>query len=306
MTRFLVRRLVLGIFVVWAVATVTFFAIHSTGDPITTGLQESGASLADIARIKHELGFDRPIIVQYGSYLIDMLHGDFGNSFVYGSSASGLVFDRLPATLHLAAAALLLTIVIAVPLGVLAAYRPGSNADRLVTLFAGAGQSIPNFVIGPLFILLFAVTLKVLPAAGMGRATAIILPAVTLALYPIGRVIRMTRTTAIRVMKMEFIDTARSKGISERSILLRHVVRNSLISVITLLGLELAALIGGAVITENIFGWPGIGTLARQAFASSDFPLAQAIVIVVAVIVVSVNLLTDLAYSIADPRIRVS
>lgn len=305
MVPFLLRRLASGIFVLWAVASVTFFAIHSTGDPITSGLRESGASLADIAGIKHELGFDRPILAQYWSFLTHMVHGDFGNSFTYGSSAGRLVVERLPSTLELAGAALLLTIIVSIPLGVIAAYCSGRTIDRLVGLFAGAGQSIPNFVIGPLLILLFAVTWKMLPAAGSGQPTSIVLPTFTLAFYPIGRVIRMMRTTAIRVMTLDFIDTARSKGISELAVVLRHVVRNSLISVITLLGLELAGLIGGAVITENIFGWPGVGSLVRQAFATRDFPVAQAIVVVVAAIVVVLNLLTDVAYSIVDPRIRV-
>lgn len=299
------RRLVAGVFVLWGVASATFFAIHTTGDPITSGLAESGASLADIARIKHNLGFDQPILVQYWSFLTHMVHGDFGNSFTYGSSAAKLVLQRLPATLQLAGLALLLTVIVSIPLGVIAAYRSGSVIDRLIGLFAGAGQSIPNFVIGPILILLFAVTWTILPAGGADQTKSIVLPAFTLAFYPMGRVIRMMRTTAIRVMTLDYIDTARSKGISELAVVLRHVVRNSLISVITLLGLELTGLIGGAVIVENVFGWPGVGSLARQAFATRDFPVAQAIIVNVAVIVVVINLLTDVAYSVVDPRIRV-
>lgn len=305
MILFLLRRLGAGVFVLWAVATVTFFAVHATGDPITNGLLESGASLEDIARIKHQFGFDRPIFAQYWSFLTDTVHGNFGTSFTYGSSAGKLVMERLPATLKLAGAALLVTVVVSILLGIIAAYRAGGLLDRFIGVFAGAGQSIPNFVIGPLLIVLFAVTWRMLPAAGSDGFSSLILPTITLAFYPVGRVTQMMRTTAVRVMRLDFIDTARSKGVSEFAVVFRHVLRNSLISVVTLLGLELAGLIGGAVITENIFGWPGIGQLVRQAFATRDFPVAQAIVVVVAAIVVVVNLATDLAYSIIDPRIRV-
>jgi peptide/nickel transport system permease protein len=216
------------------------------------------------------------------------------------------VLERLPATLKLAGAALLVTVVLSILLGIMAAYRAGGILDRCIGIFAGAGQSIPNFVIGPLLIVLFAVEWRMLPAAGSTGWESLVLPTLTLAFYPVGRVTQMMRTTAVRVLRLEFIDTARSKGISEAAVIFRHVLRNSLISVVTLLGLELAGLIGGAVITENIFGWPGIGTLARQAFATRDFPVAQAIVVVVAAIVVVVNFATDVAYSIIDPRIRVS
>ncbi len=304
MTGFMLRRLALGAFVIWAVATITFFAVHSSGDPITTGLQESGASLEEIDEVKANLGFDRPLIVQYGAFLGDAARGDFGNSFVYGSDAETIVLDRLPNTLRLAGVALLFTVVVAIPLGLLGAYLEGRTADKAVGAFTILGQSVPSFVIGPILILLFAVTWNLLPAAGDDGWTSIILPAVTLALYPASRVTRMMRTSSIRVKRLDFVDTARSKGVSEVTIVRRHIARNSMISVLTLLGLEMAGLVGGAVVVENIFGWPGIGMLARESFARSDYPIAQAIVIMVATIVVVVNLLTDLAYSIADPRIR--
>lgn len=302
---FLLRRLATGVLVLFGVSTITFFAIHATGDPVTTGLVQSGATLDDIARIEHQLGYDRPLLVQYGSFISNALHGRFGNSFTYGSSAGELVLQRLPYTLALAGVALLLTIIVSIPLGMLAAYRPNSTLDRLVGWFSAAGLSVPAFVIGPLLILLFAVSWRILPASGANGSNSILLPAVTLAFYPTARVTRMMRTTAIGVMRLDFIDTARSKGLSESSVVMRHVLRNALISVITLLGLELTGLIGGAVITENIFGWPGIGTLARQAFAASDFTVAQALVVVVAAIVIGANLLTDIVYSVVDPRIRV-
>jgi len=305
MIRFMLRRLVLGVFVIWAVASITFFAIHTSGDPITTGLQESGATPDQIAEIKDELGFNRPLVVQYGSFLSDSVQGDFGNSFVYGSSAEKIVMDRLPNTLRLAAVALVLSVALAIPLGLAGAYFEGRFVDRLVGTFTVTGQSVPSFVIGPLLILLFAVTWKVLPAAGADGWKALILPALTLSLYPTSRVTRMMRTSSLRVMQLDYVNTARSKGVSELAVAHHHVARNSMISVLTLLGLEVSGLIGGAVVTENIFGWPGIGTLARESFSRSDYPIAQLIVIMVATIVVIVSLLTDLAYSLVDPRIRV-
>lgn len=305
MIPFLARRLLSGVFVLFAVATLTFFGIHSTGDPITEGLRESGASLRDIAEVKHALGYDRPLLVQYWSFLTGIPQGNFGTSFHYGTSAADLVMQRLPATLRLAIAALLLTTVVSVILGMLAAHRAGGALDRFVSLLVGTGLSVPSFVIGPILIVIFAVSWQIFPASGDDGWASLVLPTITLSLYPIARVTRMMRATAIRVLRLDYVDSARSKGISEFAVVRRHVLRNSLISVITLLGMEAAALIGGAVITENVFGWPGIGSLARQAFGGRDFPVAQAIVVVVAAFVVVINLLTDVIYTLIDPRIRV-
>jgi ABC-type dipeptide/oligopeptide/nickel transport system permease component len=303
MAAFLVRRLLIGVLVVFAVATLTFFGIHATGDPITEGLRESGASLKDIEEVKHSLGYDRPLLVQYLSFLAGIPTGDFGISFHFGTPAIDLVLQRLPATLILATAAMVLTTVTAITLGLVAAYRSGGLVDRFANLLVGVGMSVPNFVIGPLLIVALAVTWRRLPASGNDGWEALVMPTLTLSLYPIARVTRMMRASAVRVLQLDYVDAARAKGISERAVVFRHVLRNSLISVITLLGMEAAALIGGAVITENIFGWPGIGSLARQAFGGRDFPVAQAIVVVVAMFVVAINLVTDLIYSlvVGDP-----
>lgn len=303
MIRFLLRRTGLALFVLFAVVTVVFFVLHMTGDPIGVALLGSGASPEDIARIKHELGYDRPLIEQYLSFLGGILHGDFGNSLQYGQSSLVLAMQRLPYTLALAGVALLITIVVAVPLGILAAVSRGGAVDRIVIGLAAFGQSVPSFVVGPLLILVFAVGLRWFPVAGAGAPLAIVLPAVTLALFPLSRVMRLVRTSMLEVLGADYVTTARAKGQRESRVILNHAFRNALLAVATVIALQVTSMIGGAVIVEAVFGWPGIGSLAKDALINSDFALAQTIVIITATGVVLINLFTDIAYSLLDPRI---
>ena len=303
MTRFLVRRVLMSIVVLWAVSTITFTILNRTGDPVTFSLEATGATQSDIARVKHQLGYDRPFLVQYWSFVKHGVRGNFGTSFQYGTSAMQLVLDRLPFTLRLTGVALALTLLISFPLGMLAAYKVGGVVDRLALLLAALGQSVPSFVLGPLLIILFAASLRLLPASGSDGRASIVLPAVTLALYPIARITRVLRASMLDVVNSEHVRVARARGVSERVILLRHVTRNALLPVVTLIGLQLTAMLGGAVIVENVFAWPGIGSLARASLLAGDFAIVQVIVILVALLVIAINLLTDLLYTVIDPRI---
>jgi peptide/nickel transport system permease protein len=303
LTRFIVRRLLMSILVLWAVSTITFTILNRTGDPVTFSLEATGATQSDIAKVKHEFGYDRPFVVQYWSFLEHGVQGNFGDSFQYRTSATQLVLDRLPFTLRLAGVALALTLLISFPLGMLGAYRPGGIVDRFALLVAALGQSVPSFVLGPLLIILFAVSMHWLPASGSTGGKAIILPAVTLAMYPIARITRVLRASMLDVVNSEHVRVARARGVSERMILVRHVTRNALLPVVTLIGLQLTAMLGGAVIVENIFAWPGIGSLARSALLAGDLAIVQVIVILVAALAIGINLLTDLLYTVIDPRI---
>ncbi|MEV7005052.1 ABC transporter permease [Streptosporangium sp. NPDC051022] len=304
MATFLLRRLLLAVFVLLAVSSVTFFALRLNGDPITESLQASGASAAEISAIRHEMGYDRPIAMQYADFLAHLARGDFGDSLRYGQPAVQLIGERLGYTLELAGVALLLTLVVAIPLGILSAVRHGTVVDRLTIVLAAVGQAVPNFVVGPLLILLFGVVLGWLPVSGAEEPTALILPAVTLALYPLARVARLLRVSMIDVAGNDYVTTARAKGVAEWAVVVRHVFRNALLPVLTIVGLQIVAMLGGAVVVETVFGWPGLGTLAKDALLTSDFPLVQAIVVLIAAGVVVVNLATDIVYSVADPRIR--
>ncbi len=300
---FVLRRLLLSLLVLWAVSTITFTILNKTGDPVTFSLEATGATQSDIAKVKHQFGYDRPFLVQYWSFVKDASHGDFGKSFQFGTSAREIVFERLPFTLRLTGVALALTLLISFPLGMLAAYRPGGAVDRFALLVAGLGQSVPSFVLGPILIILFAVSMHLLPASGSDGRNSIILPAITLAMYPIARITRVLRASMLDVVNSEHVRVARARGVSEGVILVRHVTRNALLPVVTLIGLQLTAMLGGAVIVENVFAWPGIGSLARSSLLAGDFGIVQVIVMVVAVLVIIINLLTDVLYMIIDPRI---
>lgn len=304
MTRFLLRRIALSIFVLFVVVTLTFFSLSLAGDPITNKMTLAGASAEDIKAALHALGYDRPILVRYVSFLGDLLVGDFGKSFVYGQNALDMVLQRFPYTLQLAAVSLAITIVVAIPLGVLAAVKRDTLLDRVVIAFAALGQAVPSFVVGPLLILIFAVALRMLPVSGAVAPGSLVLPAVTLSLLPIARVIRLLRGSMLDISTADFITTARSKGVRESIVIMRHMFRNALLPTVTVIGMLIADLLGGAVIVEAIFGWPGIGSLARDSLIANDFPLVQTIVILATATVVVVNTATDVVYSLIDPRIK--
>jgi peptide/nickel transport system permease protein len=304
MRRFLLRRLGLLVLVVLGIVTIVFLIIHLIpGDPIEVMLGET-ALPADREALRHALGLDRPVFEQYGRYLYGLLQGDLGNSIHTRRPVAALLAERIPATLELTFASLLIALAISIPAGVLAAARARSWFDHSSMLGALLGVSIPNFWLGPMLIVLFSLQLGWLPASGRGGISHLILPAVTLGTALAAILTRMTRASLLEVLPKDFVQTARAKGLREVWVLMRHALRNALIPIITLTGLQCGALLSGAIITETIFAWPGIGRLILQAIATRDYPLVQGCVLVFALGYVGVNLVADLLYAWSDPRVR--
>jgi len=302
---YVIRRLIHTIFVVFAALVVIFVLVRLSGDPAAM-MAGVDASPEDVARLHHEMGLDRPLYVQFGLFLEQAVRGDFGNSLRYGSSALPVVVERLPATIQLTVAAMVLTIVVGVPIGIISAVRRGTMLDRVTMIFAVLGQTIPVFWLGILLILLFAVRIHWFPTGGRGGFSHLILPAIALATFNVARVARLVRSEMLDVVDQEFIRVARSKGLTEQVIVLRHALRNAAIPVITILGLQIGHLLSGAVITETVFAWPGMGRLLVQAIQFRDFPVIQVAVLFLALTVAVINLLVDLSYAWLDPRIKYS
>jgi peptide/nickel transport system permease protein len=305
MWRYITRRLLQTFIVLWGVSFIAFGVMFLAGDPATAMVGEDWTR-EQIAEFRHVMGFDQPWYVQYGRFLSRAVRGDFGVSLRQRQPNLTLIFERMPATLQLAACAMLLSIVVAIPAGVISATRRHSWLDHGASLAAMLGQSMPAFWLGIMFILIFGVGLRWTPVAGRGSLAHLILPAITLAAYPIARNARMMRSSILEVLGQAYVTTARAKGLREFLVITRHAMRNALIPVVTLIGLEFGALLGGAVITESIFAWPGVGRLTVQAIYGRDIPLVQAAVIVLAAIFVVINLLVDLFYVVLDPRIRLA
>ena len=289
--------------VVWGVSLIAFALTHLSGDPAALLLPPS-ATLEDIELFRHASGLDRPLPVQYADFLAHAVRGDFGRSIRYGEPALGLVLDRLPATLELSAAALVLALIIAVPLGIVAAVRRGSAIDQAGLLLSLIGQSFPVFWLGIVLIMFFAEDLRWLPASGRGDLAHLALPAVALAAYTIAIVSRLLRSALIDILSADFIRTARAKGLSGRVVLVRHALKNAALPVVTVIGLQVGTLLGGAVVTEEVFAYPGMGRLALQAISNRDFAVVQAFVVVMAVLITVLNILVDLMYTQLDPRVR--
>lgn len=305
MGRYIVRRLVQTIFVLWAVSFISFAAMFLSGDPATAMVGENWTR-AQIDEFRHNMGFDQPWYVQYGNFLIKAVQGDLGVSLRQRQPNLQLIADRMPATLELALAAMLISTVIAIPAGIISATRRNSWFDNGAMLLAMLGQSVPAFWLGIMLILVFGVMLHWTPISGRGTIQHLILPAITLSAYPTARNARMMRSSLLEVLGLNYVVTARAKGLKPYVVLVRHAVRNALIPLITLIGLEFGALLGGAVITETIFAWPGVGRMIIQAIQGRDIPLVQASVIVLAAIFVLINLIVDLIYTVLDPRIRLA
>ncbi len=305
MGRYIVRRLVQTIFVLWAVSFISFAAMFLSGDPATAMVGENWTR-AQIDEFRHNMGFDLPWYVQYGNFLSKAVRGDLGVSLRQRQPNLQLIADRMPATLELALAAMLISTVIAIPAGIISATRRNSWVDNGVMLFAMLGQSVPAFWLGIMLILVFGVMLHWTPVAGRGTIQHLILPAVTLSAYPTARNARVMRSSLLEVLGLGYVTTARAKGLQSHVVLLRHAVKNALIPLVTLIGLEFGLLLGSAVITETIFAWPGVGRMTIQAIQGRDIPLVQASVIVLAAIFVLINLIVDLIYTVLDPRIRLS
>jgi peptide/nickel transport system permease protein len=301
---FLVRRILLTIPVLLGVATLVFSLIHLIpGDPVQSMLGD-GASPESVNELRSRLGLDRPLYVQYMSFLNGVAHGNLGTSLRTSEPVTAAIADRLPATFELAAAAMLVAVVIAIPLGVIAAVGAGTFVDHIATTLALIGISMPNFWLGPLLAIVFAVELGWLPVSGRGTLAQLVLPAVTLG-APLAAVLaRMTRASVIDELRELYVMAARARGVSRVRAVLKHAFRNSLIPIVTVLGLQLGAVLTGAVITETIFAWPGVGRLLIQSIGFRDYPLVQGCILLIALTYVSMNLLTDLAYGFLDPRIR--
>jgi len=280
-----------------------FFVTHLLGDPASLMLRPE-ATEEQRQALRESLGLNDPLAVQFGRYLGDLARGDFGDSIWQRVPAMPIVLDRLPATLFLAAAAIGLAIPLAIGLGVVSAIKPRSLADRVVTVVSLAGVSIADFWLGLMLILFFAVRLGWLPTSGYGALSFVVLPAVTLAVRPIGRISQVVRSAMLDQLRSGYVTTARAKGLRERVVIFSHTLKNAGIPILTLMGDEAASLLNGAVVIETLFGWPGVGILLIQAIENRDLPLIEASVIVIAVMIVGVNLLVDLAYTLIDPRIR--
>ena len=304
MTAFIVRRLLLAIPTLFGVLVVAFLVLHvASGDPVQAMVGERADS-ATVARLRAQLHLDEPLIKRFGIYLGDLAKGDLGRSYITDRPIARDIKERFPKTLQLAGAAMLLAAVVGVTLGIFSAANPGGFADRFALGLAYVGISFPVYWVGLLLILLFAVTLHWLPPSGFGGIKFLILPAVTLGMRSIAFLARMTRSAMLDALNADFIRTDRAKGLREGMITLRHGFRNALIPVITVLGLDFGAYLTGSILTETIFGWPGIGRYVVNAISRRDLPAIQGSVLFLSTVFVVVNLITDLAYAKADPRVR--
>jgi peptide/nickel transport system permease protein len=303
MRTFLLRRLLQSLVVLFGVSFVVFAILHLTGDPALV-LLPPDASAEDVRRFREVMGFNDPFFVQYGRFLTGALQGDFGQSVRHGEPAFGLVVERMPATFELAGAALALALCLAIPAGIVSAVRRNTALDYLATVVALFGQSLPTFWLGIMLILLFSVQFHLLPSSGRGTFEHLILPAVTLGLFTTARITRLTRSGMLEVLNQDYIRTARAKGVSDPPVVWKHALKNAAIPIVTIVGIELGTLLGGSVITETIFAWPGVGRLSVQAIANRDYPVVQAAVFLLASTFVLVNLLVDVVYTYLDPRIR--
>lgn len=319
MTVFIIRRVVQSLLVLLATSVLVFIGIYAIGNPIDIMIP-ADASAAERDAAIQALGLDRPLIVQYWSFLVDALHGDLGRSFVFNQPAVGLIFQRLPATLELAFVALAIALILGIPLGLIAGLRPKSVADETIMTGSILGFSLPNFWQGMMLIMIFSVWLGWLPSSGRGETGEIfgittslasldglkhlILPATNLALFKLSLVIRLTRTGVRETMPLDFIKFARAKGLSERRIIFVHVMKNIMIPIVTVVGMEFGSVIAFAVVTETIFAWPGIGKLLIDSITVLDRPVVVAYLLVVVTMFILINLIVDIVYSILDPRIR--
>ncbi len=304
MARFFVVRLSHAVLVVFGVSLIAFGLMHLSGDPAALLLPPS-ATREDIELYRRELGLDRPLPVQYLDFLSHAVRGDFGRSIRHDQPAMQLVLERLPATIQLSAVALVLSLLFAIPLGILAAVKRGSIFDQASLVLSLVGQAFPVFWLGILLIIFFAENLRWLPASGRGGPQHLALPALALSAYSTAIITRLLRSSLLEVLSSDFIRTARAKGLADRAVLVGHALKNAALPVVTVIGLQIGALLGGAVITEEVFAYPGMGRLAVQAIANRDFTVVQAFVVLMAVVIVTMNLLVDLLYAWLDPRVKV-
>lgn len=304
MLQFILRRFAILIPTLLGVATLVFFFLHMIpGDPVEVMLGET-AQAADKEKLREDLGLNDPVHVQYVRFISGMFTGDLGASFFYKKPVTKIVLERLPATVELAIASMVVAILIAIPIGIFAAIRQYSMFDNVSMFLAFIGVSMPNFWLGPLLIMAFSIHFEWFPVSGRAGIESLILPAITLGTAMAAMLSRITRSSVLEVLGEDFVTTARAKGLPERTVVLRHVLKNALIPIITVVGLQFGALLSGAIITETVFDWPGLGTLFIRAIESRDYPLVQGCVLYISLGYILVNLVADLAYALVDPRVR--
>ncbi len=304
MKRYLVRQLVQLIVVVVGISMLSFAILHVIGDPVLLLLPQN-AGKEEFERYRKLLGLDQPMWVQYWKFVSQAAQGDFGKSWYADTPAFRLVLERMPPTIYLTLAGLGVGLLIALPLGILAALRRHSLVDNLCTVVAVAGQAMPIFWLGIILIILFAVRLRLLPASGYGTWRHFLMPAFCLGAFLAPITMRLVRSGVIEVMSTEYIKTARAKGLREGWVVVKHAFRNACIPVVTVLGLQFGQLLGGAIVTETVFAWPGVATLTVESIRNQDFPVVQCAVVLLALVIVVVNLAVDLVVGLIDPRIRV-
>jgi peptide/nickel transport system permease protein len=304
MLRYLSLRVLYTLPVIWLVVSLVFLMIHLVpGDPVLQMLGE-GAPATDVQATRHAYGLDVPLGQQYIHYWEGVLHGNLGPSLRFNQSVSSLILERYPYTLQLTIAALVVAIVLSIPAGVRSARRRNRWDDRLLSVVSLFGLSFPNFALGPILILIFSIKAGWLPVSGSGTFAHLILPAITMGGALAAILTRMVRTSMLEELSQDYVRTARAKGLSERAVVYRHALRNAMIPVLTVLGLQFGALLAGAIVTETIFSWPGIGRLTIQAIGNRDYYLVEGCILAIGLTYVAVNFLTDLLYSVANPRIR--
>lgn len=305
MRRYVARQLVQLVVVVFGISILSFSILNVIGDPVLMMLPQNTPK-DEMERFRVAKGFDQPVWVRYWVFVSRAVRGDFGKSLYSERYALDMVAEKMPATLSLTCAGLVVALLIAVPLGIAAALRRHSWVDHLCTALAVAGQAMPIFWLGIMLIIVFAVRLRVLPASGYGGWQHVLMPAFTLGAFLAPLTMRLVRAGLIEVLSQDYIKTARAKGVAERGVVVKHAFRNACIPVITVLGLQFGQLLGGAIVTETVFAWPGVATLTVESIRQQDFPVVQVAVILLALIIVSVNLLVDVIIALLDPRIRVS
>lgn len=307
MAKFLFYRLLQALFVLVAVTLIVSFAIRLTGDPAIMLAQGAGSiTEADLNRIREALGLNQPFLVQYLEFLKGLFTGDLGRSFMGGTSVSELIGRALPATLALAFASLVISIVFSIPLGIKAAVSRGKWPDQVIRILSLVGLSFPNFWLAIMLVLLLSITFNILPPSGMEGWQSFIMPAATMGIILTATNVRLVRTTMLETLRSQYIMVARAKGLSNSVVLYKHALRNCSIPLITYFGLQFGGLLGGIVVVERVFNWPGLGTLAFDAVAARDYPVLQGVITVLSLMIISINLLVDVAYGFVDPRVRKS
>jgi peptide/nickel transport system permease protein len=303
MTRYIINRFLQTIPTLIGVSIIAFALLRLTGDPARAVLGDM-ASHEAVEAYREEHGLNDPLIQQYLRFIGDILHGDFGVSLRYNEPVFDLFLERLPPTLELGLAAMALAIVVGVPVGIFSAIRWNTTWDVIIRTLVLFGQAVPGFYLGLLFIIIFSVNLRLLPTGGRGGLKHLIMPSVALSTFLVALIVRFTRSAVLDVLRQDYIRTARAKGLNEKLIIYRHVLKNALIPLITVIGLQIAILFSGAVVTETIFSWPGVGRFAVQAIYARDFPIVQVVILFMAFVIVFINLIVDIAYAYLDPRIR--